>query len=303
MIRRYAHQGVQWVDLESPTAEEVGGIADEFALGANLVYELVTPTETPRVDVYPLCVYAVFHFPSARNLKELDDCREIDIILGKNYLITTHYRPLEAVDDFARAFEVDELLQRDTAVSSGYLLLELAGRLYRESRSTLNAMGLTIDEIENVVFFNDKRALITKISMTARELIVHKRILGNHAETLEMLENASVTLFGDGMRAYLHGIAALHRRTYARAVSMVDTVTELRETNHALLSTRQNEIMKNLTIITSVMLPLTLIANIFSMQAQSVPLVNAPNGFWLVLGLMILVSLAFALYFKLKKWF
>lgn len=303
MIRRYAHQGVQWVDLESPTADEVEGIADEFQIGANLLSELVTPTEKPRVDVYPDKVYAVFHFPCVHRMGGRDEYEEIDVVLGKNYLITTHYRPLETIDDFARAFEVAELLQRGENVTSGYLLFELAGRLYRASEFELDLLESEIAKIEQGIFSGRERTMVATISKAGRELVVHKRILGNHAATLDALERASISLFGDELIPYFRGVATLHYRALSRASSMADIMTELRETNVALISTRQNEIMKNLTIITAVMLPLTLVANIFSMNTRSVPLVGEPNGFWLVIGFMALVSLAFALYFKLKKWF
>lgn len=302
MIRTFTHQGVRWVDLESPTVEEIEEIADEYGIGANLIYELITPTEKPRVDIYPNCVYAVFHFPSLRRTGARSDKEEIDVILGRDYLITAHYHPVEAIDDFARAFEVAELLKRGTDVSSGYLLFELAGRLYRESESELDMLEETIGNIEKRIFEGYERQMVITISRAARELLVHKRILGNHTDTLEALEGASVSLFGEGMRNYFHGVAALHYRAYTRATSMGDIVTELRETNLALLSTRQNEIMKNLTVITAIMLPLALIASIFGMNITS-PIADSTVGFWAIIGIMALVSLVFGLYFKLKRWF
>jgi magnesium transporter len=303
MIRRFAHQGVQWIDLECPTVDEVAEIANEFSIGVNLVYELVTPTEKPRVDVYPDSVYAVFHFPSIRRTHARDETEEIDVILGRTYLITAHYRPVEAIDDFARSFEVAELLKRGPDVSSGYLLFELAGHLYRESESELDVLEEVIGEIEQTIFAGHERQMVTTISKAGRELLVHKRILGNHTETLEALQGASVTLFGEQMRNYFHGVAALHYRAYTRAVSMADIVAELRETNMALLSTRQNEIMKNLTIITSVMLPLTLVANIFSMNTKILPIVGSPHDFWIIVAIMAVVTAIFGLYFRAKKWF
>ena len=84
---------------------------------------------------------------------------------------------------------------------------------------------------------------------------------------------------------------------------MSDIVDELRDTNTALLGTRQNEIMKNLTIITATMLPLSLLANIFSMNTRVLPIAGAQQDFWIIILIMVAVTVAFALYFKLKKWF
>lgn len=303
MIRRFDHHTVRWVDLESPSAEEIEALSEEFSIGPDLLYELVTPTEKPRVDIYPTLVYAVFHFPVVRGRRGRDETKEIDVILGKDYLITAHYGPVEAIDDFARAFELAELLKRGAEISSGYLLLELTGRLYRESEGELDVLEAAIGAIEQEIFEGRERRMVMTISKTGRELILVKRILGNHTETLEALETASVNLFGDSMRNYFHGVAALHYRSYNRAVAMSDIIVELRETNLALLSTRQNEIMKNLTIMAFVMLPLTLAANLFSMNTASTPILGTANDFWIIVGSMAALMVVFFGYFKLKKWF
>lgn len=303
MIRRFDHLGVTWVDLESPTADEVAEVTGEFGIGPSLAYELVAPTDKPRVDVYPNFVYAVFHFPSLRHTHLRDETQEIDVLVGKEFLITTHYQPVDAVDDFARAFEVTELLGRATPLSSAYLLFELAERLYRESESELDAIDDTIDRIEEGIFRGNERHMVASISKASRELLMHKRILGNHAEILRTLETASSELLGADVRHYFHAVTARHFKALNRALAMADTLVELRETNLALLSTRQNEIMKNLTIMAFVTFPLTLIAAIFGMNTTDTPLLGTPHDFWIIFGAMTLLTIVFATYFKLRKWF
>lgn len=304
MIRRYAHQGVTWIDLESPSPEDVAEIAKEFAIAPSLAEELLQPTAKPRVDIYPDCVYAVFHFPASRHTREQDMAYELDVILGKDYLITTHYLPMAAIEDFARSLEAASLMKKKSGAMNGaYLLLELATLLYHESESELDALDDTISHIEESIFGGRERKMVTTISKASRELLSVKRVLGNHAETLTALETASAQLLGEPVHHYFRSIATLHYRAYNRALAMVETMTELRDTNIGLLSTRQNEIVKNLTIIASIMLPLTLVANIFSMNTATLPIVGAPNDFWIIVGVMAVITLLLALYFKFRKWF
>lgn len=304
MIDRYELSGVTWVDLENPDADEVAELSKEFNIGPFLAEELLSPTAKPRVDVYAESTYAVFHFPALRHTRKKSRAQEIDIILGKKFLITVHYEPLEAITEFKRACDAEELLQKHKgAFHVGHILFELAERLYRESEYELAALEDTVSGIEERIFSGEEKEMVLAISEVTRELLEHKRILGAHSETLETLEKVGVPLFGDDMRNYFHGMASLHYRVLGRAHTMADMIDELRETNMAMLYTRQNEVMKNLTIMAFVTFPLSLIAGIFGMNTVFTPVVNHPQGFWIILGGMFTLTTLFFIYFKIKRWF
>lgn len=303
MLTRFEHQDITWIDLENPSVEELDEISKEFSIGAVLTEELLTPTAKPRVDVYAESTYAVFHFPTLREVDE-GQAQEVDIILGKKHLITVHYTPMDAIDDFKKAFEVETLVgKKNRKLHVGHLLFELAERLYHESENELAVLEDTIENVEKRIFLGEEREMVSAISKVTRQLLEHKRVLGNHVQTLEVLEQVGTSLLGKGMRNYFHGMASLHYRVYNRAVTMADMVDELRETNMALLTTRQNEIMKNLTIIAFVTFPLTLVAGIFGMNTVSTPLIGHPQDFYIILIGMIVMMITFFVYFKARKWF
>lgn len=303
MLRRFEHHGFTWVDLESPTADEAAAVAQEFSLGPAVVEEILSPTTKPRVDVYAEYAFAIFHFPSLRRTRAQEMTEEIDIILGKQVLITIHYRPVAGIDDLAKAFETETLLKRrETPLPVGHVLFELADRLYRETDDELAALEDTLTDIETRIFSGEERSMVATISNAGRELLGHRRVIGNHRETLDVLEQVGVKIIGPEITSYFRGIALIHHRVEMRAATLRDTLAELRETNMALLTTRQNEIVKNLTVITAIMLPLTLLANIFSMNT-SLPLVGREHDFAIVLVGMLVVSVALIVYFKFRRWF
>ena len=82
----------------------------------------------------------------------------------------------------------------------------------------------------------------------------------------------------------------------------MDLVVELRETNNSMLSAKQNEIMKNLAVIGSVLFPLTIIGQIFGMSIHYFPLIDNPYAFWIILGFMAIVMVLTLVYAKVKKW-
>lgn len=305
MLTRFEIHGLTWIDIESPSAEEIDEVSREFSIGPILTEELLKPTAKPRVDIYREHTYAVFHFPAIRHTRKKEVAQEIDVILGKKHLITVHYEPMQAIDDFKRAFEAENLIggKRKEKLHIGNLLFELAERLYRTTDDELASLEDTLISIEEQIFQGQEKKMVTSLSQAGRELLTHKRILSNHTQTLESLEKVGVDLFGENMRPFFHGIASLHYRVHNHALMLSDQLGELRETNMALLYTRQNEVMKNLTIIAFVTFPLTLIAGIFGMNTVNTPLVGSPNDFYIILGSMLTLAAAFFIYFKLKRWF
>jgi magnesium/cobalt transport protein CorA len=304
MITRYEHEGVRWIDLESPTPDEVNEVAQELSLGPILPQDLLTPTGKQRVDVYPDFAYAILHFPSSRHTHGRENTHEVDFVIGKDFILTAHYSTVPAVYDFSRAFEAESLMRRATrgAFKSGHVLLELTERLYRSVENELEALEDSIGAIEREIFSGHEKEMVVAISSASRELLTLKRALSAQTDVLAALEQTSIMTLGEEYGNYLRGVRSFHARVFAHAAALTEVLSELRATNIALVSTRQNEITKNLTIMAFVTFPLTLIAALFGMNTLNTPLVGDPNDFWIILSGMAILMAGFFAYFKLNKW-
>jgi len=305
MITRYDQKDVAWVDLENPTVDEIASVAGEFELGSDLIEELLTPTARPRVDVYPSFVYTVMHFPALRFTHGLEADHEIDIIFGNTFIITIHYAVASAIYDLAKAFETAGLIgdKKATPMDVGRIFLKLSERLYQAADDELDALEDVIGVIEQNIFGGQEREMVSAISEASRELLTHKRLLGTHRDILEALERATTTLFGEHIARFVRTVETMHYRVHTRAMTMADIVANLRETNTALLYTRQNEIMKNLTVLAFITFPLSLIAGVFGMNTIYTPIVGHPQGFWIIVAGMFTLTALFFAYFKLRRWF
>ncbi|MBX9765526.1 hypothetical protein K2X83_02705 [Patescibacteria group bacterium] len=303
MITRFEHQGIHWIDLENPTPDEVEEIAQEFDLGNILPQDLLGPSLKPRADVYPHFTYAVLHFPATRHTRGENRTQEVDFVIGSKFVITAHYDTVPAVYDFARSFEADSLLKRvsNPKYRSGHILLELSERLYQSVENELESIEDTVSAIENQIFEGLEKEMVIALSEVSRELLSQKRTLAAHKDVLDSLEQITVMTLGEEYGNFLRGMKSFHARVYTKALALGDVINELRETNSALLSTRENEIMKNLTVMAFTTFPLTLIAAILSMDVAP-PLPGTDYDFWIVLGGMALVATSFFIYFKIKKW-
>jgi len=99
MRTRYEHNGLVWVDLESPSRDEVQDVVDQFAIESSVAEELLLPSTKPRVDFYADYAYLVLHFPALRHSHRTRE-QEVDFIVGKNFLITTRYDTIDPLHKF-----------------------------------------------------------------------------------------------------------------------------------------------------------------------------------------------------------
>ena len=113
---------------------------------------------------------------------------------------------------------------------------------------------------------------------------------------------ASPRFFGKGFSEHGAHIKAEREHAVNLIASYRAVATELRDTNNSLLSTSQNEVMKTLTVVTFIVFPLSLIAGLFQMNVPGTPLSNNPDGFWIVVGIMVCVSGLLAWFTIHRKW-
>jgi len=110
MISKYTYKKLTWVDLESPTKEEVITLKDEYKLPDLVADELYEPTTRSKIDKYDNVIYLILHFPVLDGKGQTE--REIDFAIGKNFIITTHYETIDPIHEFSKIFEVNSILDK-----------------------------------------------------------------------------------------------------------------------------------------------------------------------------------------------
>jgi magnesium transporter len=302
MLARYTHRGLTWIDLESPTPAEVRQIMEEFEIHPLIGEELLSPSLKPKVDRYDNCIYLILHFP-AFGKDETAPAQEVDFILGTNFIITTRYETVDPFLKFSRVFETNSLLNRESLGShAGFIFFFMMRNLYRALEHQLESVSMSLGRIEDGIFGGQERAMVFRLSGMSRVLLNFKQTLSPHKQVLESLEAAGVRFFGQDFVYHLRSISGDYYRVAALLESHKDVLSELRATNDSLLTTKQNEIMKVLTIMAFVTFPLTLISSVFGMNTQYLPIVGAPGDFWYIIGIMIALASSFFLYFRHKHW-
>jgi len=303
MLSRYKHKKITWIDLESPTQEEVRTLMKEFDIHPLVANELLVPTVRPKVDLYYNLIYLILHFPAFEHRHGGSPEQEVDFIIGKNFVITTHYETIDPLHEFSRVFEVNSIIDKSHMGNhAGFLFYYIARELYKSLSEELQHIDDALNQIEEQIFEGKEKDMVEELSRVNRDLLNFKQAIRLHDEVLSSLEIAGTGFFGDKFTYYLRALAGEYHKIASQLEGNRETLLELRGTNDSLLTTKQNETMKILTIMAFVTFPLSLIAGIFGMNTQATPIIGAPGDFWIVLSIMGIGMFMMFLYFKYKKW-
>lgn len=305
MLSTYKHNNLTWIDLESPTPDEVKSLMPKYSIHPLVAEELLKPTLRPKVDINKKTIYLILHFPIYNNTKRQYSSCEIDFILGKNFLITVHYASILPLYELAKIFEAEGMLGEKTlSRSSGVLFFHVIRQLYAFSENQLGIIQSKIDDISARMF--DKKPtlydLVRKISHTRIEVLDFKRIIQFHREVFSSLEYIALKKYGSDFTHYLNNINGEYLKLWNIVESYRINIESLQQTIDSLLSHRANDIMKILTIMAFVTFPLMLITSMFGMNTSWLPIAGTKGDFWIILGIMFTITAAMFFFFKHKKW-
>ena len=302
MISRRSYGDLIWIDLESPTHKEVQGLVDEFGLAHLVAEELLLPSTKPRIEIYQEYIYVILHFPVlGRKHATLE--QETDFVIGKNFIITTHYDTIDPLHKFAKVFEVDSLLDKSgIATHAGFLFFYMLKYLYREVEHDIDHARRDLYYIEEHIFSGHEVEMVKAISRSARDLLNLRQTIEPHREVLRTLESDAARFFGDQFAPYLRALASEYYRIHNHIMRNADSLHELRETNDSLLSAKENETMRVLTIMALLTFPLSLMVAILQIDTVHNPVRGLPYDFWIILGAVVIVGTTMILYFKRRGW-
>lgn len=303
MVTTYTHHKLTWVDLENPTRAEIDDLLKKYDIHPLVGEELLIPTVRPKVDLYDNCIYLILHFPTVHHAHNGKREEEVDFIIGKDFLVTVHYDVVDPLREFSKAFEVNSLLDRSTmGAHGGYLFFYMVKELYKNLGSDLNAVLPRLHDIEENIFKGEEKKMVRELSLVNKILLDFRESIRFHKEVLESFEAASKHFFEPKFEYYTRALVGEYYKVFNHLESQRETVSDLRETNDSLLSTKINEVMKIIAVISFITFPLSLVAAIFGMNTVYLPIVGMEGDFWIVTGTMATMMLFILGFFKYKKW-
>lgn len=302
MIARHTNNGITWIDLQSPTPKEVADIAIEFDLDHPTAEELLLPSLKPRVDFADKWIYLILHFPSLRRGNKTKE-QEVDFVVGKQFIITTSYDSVDPLHKFSKVFETNSMLDRShLGDHGGFLLYYMLKNLYKAIDHEGEFIRRELSQIEEHIFTGHEVEMVESISKSARDLLNLRQTIEPHREVLHDLETNGGKFFGAEFVPFLKGMSNEYYRVHNHIMRNTESLHELRETNNSLLTTKQNETMRLLTVMALLTFPLALVVAISDFHGAGNPFAKSENGFWYLLGIVVTAGSFLLWFFSRKKW-
>ncbi|MBU1557525.1 CorA family divalent cation transporter [Patescibacteria group bacterium] len=303
MIKKHTYKNLTWVDLFRPTQEEIRELMKDYSLIPSIAEDLLTPTFKPSVDLHKDFLYLILHFPALKHTHFNEKDQEVDFIVGRDFIITSRYDTIDSLHKFSKEFDVTSILEKENVDGNAeHIFFLILKKLYNSVNYELESIQDSLETAENMIFKGEERRMVRELSGISRDLLNFKQATNTHKETLESLSSVGSKFFDNDFGEHMKEIVTLHDKIRHHIAMNRESLVELRDTNDSLLSTKQNETMTVLTIMAFVTFPLSLIASIFGMNTETMPLVGQTNDFWMVIGIMLVLTTCMFLLFKYKKW-
>jgi magnesium transporter len=304
MIKKYKNNSITWIDVEDPTSDEVRTLMDEYDINPDIARELQLPTYKEKIVMSKDYLYLVLHFPALRHThKDNTTEQEIDFVVGKDFIITTRYESVDALERFTKTFELNNILKKGLMEdNAGFVLYYMIKELYRAMSDEVDSINDTLKQVEKNIFKGKEKEMVNEISSANRDLISFNHILLTHRDVLLSLKDSGAKLFSEDFSKNFAKIINEYHRIEKVLMNNIDFLRELRNTNDSLLSSKQNETMKVLTVITYLALPFSIITGFFQMNAIHTPLVGVDYDWHIIVVFEIIFVIFAYLFARFKKW-
>ncbi len=288
---------IVWVDIDDPQPEDLTTLRDEFQFHPLSLEDVTTPHERPKIEVFPtyyfLVVYSVNWSKETARLA----LQEMGLFAGKNYLVTVHKKPMPQLMHVLDQWQRNEHFMRSDVGTLLYMILDT---LVDEYFPIIDAVADRVDELEDKVFEKFDRSALEDIFQLKRDLLGMRRIIAPERDALNVLLRRDPPILPADASVYFQDI-------YDHLLRILDSIDTYRDLLSSALdaflsvqSNQLNEIVRRLTIISVIFLPLTFLTGFFGMNFPTAIHWDNPLTFYFAIGLMVAAPVVMLIYFRMR---
>ena len=290
---------IVWLDALDPTQDDMNFLAREFGFHPLAIEDYFTPHPRPKIDEFPGYYFIVTHVLSYSAADQEIKADELDIFVGKNFIVTAHELSLPLLDRAADTWRKDPRLMTD---GSGMLLYDIMDSLVDSYFPILDQIEDQLDEIEDEIFAPSAPKSAERIFKLKRSLLVFRRIAAPLRDVLNTLIRRDQPLFTEKAITYLRDVYDHTLRIADTVDTYRDILTGAMDAYLSVISNQLNSVMKTLTVVATVLISMQVISGIYGMNFKFMPELGWRYGYLGAIGLMVAVSLGLFHYFKRIKW-
>jgi magnesium transporter len=293
---------ITWINIdgihETDILEKLG---ECFGFHPLILEDILNTHQRPKVEDFNDYIYFVLKMIDYSAKANVISIEQVSIIIGKNYVISLQEKPLEIYEPIRNRIKNDKSKIRNAG--SDYLAYLLIDSIIDNYFSVLEKIGEKIENVENRLVANPTQKTLKTIYNLKRNMLYMRKSTWPLREIISRLERGEISLINDSTRIYIRDI-------YDHIIQVIDTIETFRDMLSGMvdiylssISNRLNEVMKILTIISTIFIPITFIASIYGMNFRFMPEISWKWSYLVVWAIILFIIIYMVIYFKRKKWF
>ncbi|MBD3277743.1 MAG: magnesium/cobalt transporter CorA [Candidatus Aegiribacteria sp.] len=291
---------VVWINVlgihDPKVVEEIG---EHFRIHPLTVEDIVNTSRRPKFEDFESYIFLVLRMLEYSSGEMSSE--QVSLLLGSNYVITFQEK---AGDVFSPVRDrIRNCKGRIRKFGADYLAYALMDAVVDSYFLMLESIGNRIEEVEDRVVLEPEPETVSEIHRFKRAMLYMRRTVWPLREEISQLEQSGSDLVRDSTQIFFRNLYDHTIQVIDTTETYRDTVSGMHDTYLSSVSNRMNEVMKVLTIIATIFIPLTFIAGVYGMNFRNMPELYWEYGYYITLGVMFLVAVAMVIYFKRKKWF
>jgi len=290
-----------WINIdgidEIPIIEKIGKAYDLHPL---VLEDIATAGQRPKFDTYEKHAYIVLNMLSYNSTSRVVESEQMSVVLGASFVISFQERVGDVFEPIRDRIRQAKGIVRK--MGADYLAYRLIDAIVDSYFGILEKIGERIEDLEDELIDSATEETLRKIHSLKREMMFLRRSIWPLRELVNGMLRDESSLIGDQTRLYL-------RDVYDHTIQVIDTIESFRDMAAGMLeiylssvSNRMNAVMKVLTIIATIFIPLSFISGVYGMNFPNMPEIGWQYGYPAVLLLMLAITTVMLVYFRRKKW-
>ncbi len=298
-----------WINIDNPTPAMLNSLLEVYPFHSLDVEDCISKVQLPKIDEYKDYLFIVLHFPRYLKEKRFSIPSQVDIFLGKDFIITVHSGELKPISRiFQKCKEDNDTLAEYMGSSATFLLYQIIHALIENIMIMLSKVISEIEEIEDKVF-DEKVDAVREVTELRHNIANMRRVNFSLKDVIHDLEKRVQKFSNDDIGVYFGDLGDYIDKVWAILQECRETIEIYKDTDFIISSDRTNKILAVLTIMFTFSIPVTVIGALYGMN------VNVPGGenspwtflgayttFWIILILSIVPVFFLYIAFKRLQW-
>jgi magnesium transporter len=293
---------IRWHHIIDPKEEDLQFLKDNFYFHPLDIEDCRSKlNQRPKIDIYDDYYFLILHFPRFDHINRFLKTKEIKIFWGEDYVITIGNSHWVVKDLFDEAKAQADRKEEFEIGTTDALLYHIFERMVNETMPLIRQVGVDVEYLNTDLFNKNAEKTIERISVVRKNIILLNTIFKPQLPIFQKFESGAIEGYAENMEDYWGNILDYFKKIWDMTEDYAELIEGLSKTFDSLQANRTNQIMKILTIISSFILPMSLITGLYGMNVI-LPLQENGHAFVLIILFMIALAGIMYVFFKIKKW-